>query len=287
VEGLSLRTGALGSLIFDRNHTWTGLPGWLALARWAGWSAVYRHVKCWRREWSGGGSPLLGSGREGSPPINYLLLNSSGFAASTPIALVTRFSSYTTAHEASLISHGPIWRASPPLTVTYSYGNAVRVGVPIGIPRGICMGTELQSPWQTWSKRGCFRFKNLKLNTVLLKSTSYILILAKPNIRLEFCSSFISTGNRVGITRWEKLQPVTISREIWSLRCANKSWCKRSSNYNLTQNRFNYHIDKKCPLTSVSILHKWINEQILFSIFGFCIASVFFRYTNSPFGCHK
>jgi len=34
-------------------------PGWLAFARWAGWSAgqVRRYVKRWRRAWDGGGGP--------------------------------------------------------------------------------------------------------------------------------------------------------------------------------------------------------------------------------------
>jgi len=36
---------------------WTAWPP--GTCRWEGWSAgqVGRHVKCWRREWNGGGGP--------------------------------------------------------------------------------------------------------------------------------------------------------------------------------------------------------------------------------------
>ena len=48
------------------NQRWTGPPGCLALARWADRSAGHMglHVKCWRREWDGGGArgPLVREG---------------------------------------------------------------------------------------------------------------------------------------------------------------------------------------------------------------------------------
>jgi len=50
----------------------TGPHGYLALARWVGWSAgqVGCHVKRRRRQWNGAGTRSYR--REGSPRINYL-----------------------------------------------------------------------------------------------------------------------------------------------------------------------------------------------------------------------
>jgi len=54
-----VRTVLVYVLVLRDSQERTGPPGCMALARWTGWSAglVDRHVKCWRREWNGGGGP--------------------------------------------------------------------------------------------------------------------------------------------------------------------------------------------------------------------------------------